>query len=103
MSKPSIVSRSGDFDVMALEEARARADALYADLIEAKNAWQYAVTNQEEAYRDVLRVKADYAKWRTLAERLAQGQPVNDDDVEPEGVDIKTRLSAALGRLAVWS
>lgn len=55
-----------------LAEAHAKADELFASLVTAKNEWQYAVKDQDAKYQRVLQIKAEYAEWRRLVERLTE-------------------------------
>lgn len=67
--------------------AEAKRDELFDQLITAKNEWQYAVQNEEAAYQKVLRIKAEYAEWRALTERLTDilaGRAVDKTVTAPE-------------------
>lgn len=52
--------------------AQEKTEELFVALVSAKNEWQYAVKNQDEAYQRVLQLKAEYAEWRAMTERLTE-------------------------------
>ena len=52
--------------------AEHKAEELFAALVAAKNDWQYAVKDQDAKYERVLRLKAEYAEWRAMAQRLGE-------------------------------
>lgn len=54
------------------QAAERKAEDLFTALVAAKNDWQYAVKDQDAKYERVLRLKAEYAEWRTMAERLGE-------------------------------
>ena len=81
--------------------AEAKRDELFDQLITAKNAWQYAVQNEEAAYQQVLRIKAEYAEWRALAERLTDilaGRAVNEPEADPDAQSTGAETPGAAAR-----
>lgn len=78
--------------------AQTKTDELFDQLITAKNEWQYAVQNQEAAYQQVLRIKAEYAEWRALTERLTDilaGRAVAEPEPSPVTVNDAVRSGTA--------
>lgn len=68
VAEPALVTHE------VLQAAQDKTEELFACLVAAKNEWQYALHNDEEAkaYEKVLRIKAEYAEWRAMTARLAE-------------------------------
>lgn len=70
-----------------VEAAELKAEELFSALVTAKNDWQYAIKDEEKKYLRVLELKAEYAEWRSLAQRLAEMRDrksnVDAEDLEP--------------------
>lgn len=54
------------------QAAKRKSEDLFTALVAAKNDWQYAVKDQDAKYERVLRLKAEYAEWRAMAERMGE-------------------------------
>lgn len=54
------------------QTAEQKAEELFVALVDAKNEWQYAVKDHDAKYERVLRLKAEYAEWRGMAQRLGE-------------------------------
>ena len=52
--------------------AEQKTEELFVALVAAKNEWQYAATDQDAKYERVLRLKAEYAEWRAMTQRLGE-------------------------------